>query len=129
MDPIHSEVRQWLADVSDDLRYALRAMRRNSGFALVATLMIALGTGGTTALFSFADAVLLRRLAVLSSEQLVFIGTQGPVGARTVAPAYPDFERIRADAKSLDGVAAFANDQLAIVIDGQVEQVEGQVVT
>ena len=128
MGLIHAAVSRWLADVSGDLRYALRAMRRNPGFAFVATLMIALGTGGTTALFSFADAALLRPLAVRSPEHLVFIGTQGPAGARTVAPAYPDFERLR-EAKSLDGVAAFANDQLPIVINGQVEQVEGQVVT
>src|SRR5262245_5284509 len=54
-----------------DLRYGLRMMRRNPGFAIVATLMLGLGIGANTAIFSLVDAVLLKMLPVKNPERLV----------------------------------------------------------
>jgi predicted permease len=93
----------------------------------VVVLTIALGIGGTTALFAFTDVVLLRPLPVRAPEELAFLSTLGPEGARTVSPPYPIFERIRSRSRSFDGMAAYAVDQLAIVVDGEPEQVEGQI--
>jgi len=63
----------WIEDLSRDLAYALRSMRRAPGFTAVALLSLALGIGANTAIFSLLDAVMLRSLPVAAPEQLVLI--------------------------------------------------------
>lgn len=60
-----------IEDIVGDLRYAVRGLRKNPGFALVAVLIIAIGIGGTTAVFSAVDAVLLQPLPYQEPGQLV----------------------------------------------------------
>src|SRR5215475_11512704 len=54
-----------------DLRYGLRMLRRNPGFAAVAALTLALGIGANTAIFTLIDAVSLKMLPVKNPEQLI----------------------------------------------------------
>ena len=70
----------WLDDLARDLRYALRALRRNPMFAAVAVLTLALGIGANSAIFSLADAVLLRSLPVSNPRDLVMLRQRGPGG-------------------------------------------------
>ena len=69
-----------------DLVYALRGLRRNFGFSVVATMTIALGIGACTAIFSVVNAVLLRPLPYADSERLVTVW--GEMRARNV-PDWP----------------------------------------
>ena len=66
----------------NDLRYALRLMRRNPGFTAVGVLSLALGIGANTAIYSLFYTIMLRQLPVAHPEQLVeflFSGDPGQV--------------------------------------------------
>src|SRR5258706_2987366 len=64
---------RWLDDVGRDLRYAVRTLGRNRGFAAVAVLSLALGIGANAAIFSLINAVMLRALPVKEPNRLVQI--------------------------------------------------------
>ncbi|MGC2635911.1 MAG: ABC transporter permease [Acidobacteriaceae bacterium] len=81
----------WLDDAARDLRFALRSLARTPGFTIVTLLVIAVGIGVTTAVFSVIDAVLLRPLTYPDPQQLVQIvltTNQGPFAAASI----PQFE-------------------------------------
>jgi predicted permease len=86
-----------------DLRYAVRTLGREPGFALLAILTLGLGIGATTAMFTVVDSVLLRPLPYARPERLV-VALHGPEATAPVSPA--DFFDYRASARSFEGLAA-----------------------
>src|SRR5215813_1806259 len=60
-----------IEELWQDLRYGVRMLRKNPGFTLIAALMLALGIGANTAIFSLIDAVSLKSLPVRRPEELV----------------------------------------------------------
>src|SRR5713226_3331778 len=62
-----------LGSLWQDLRYALRTLTKDKGFAAVAVLTLAVGIGATTAIFSVVNAVLLRPLAMEDPSHVVFV--------------------------------------------------------
>jgi predicted permease len=67
---------QFIQQIVQDVRYALRQLRRTPGFALTAVLTLALGVGATTAIFTLIYQVMLRPLPVKAPEQLYKLGTR-----------------------------------------------------
>jgi len=63
----------FLQEVAQDLTYALRLLRKNPGFSVVAVVVLALGCGANTAVFTVVNAVLLRPLPFRDSHQLVYL--------------------------------------------------------
>jgi len=94
-----------------DFRYALRTLRQNPGFALVAIISLALGIGANAAMFSFADALVLRPLPVPDSSGIVTALSQlrgenlGALGSYSNI-SYPDYVDLRDKSKSFAGLSA-----------------------
>jgi putative ABC transport system permease protein len=90
-----------------DLRFALRVLRKNPGFTLVAFFTLALGIGATIAIFSVVYEVLLRPLPYENPDQIVRLWEVNAQGQR-VNFTDPNFEDIRSQSHSLQGLAEYA---------------------
>ncbi len=84
-----------LATTLQDVRYAVRMLRRNSGFTFFAVLTIALGLGANAAIFSLVDGVLLKSTGYPEPERIVQLWEKPPRGTRNgiAAANYIDWAR------------------------------------
>jgi predicted permease len=96
----------WLEDLARDLRYGFLLLRRSPVFAAAAVLSLGLGIGANTAVFSFADALLLRPLAVPRPDEVLTVGSRETF-PRLVA-SHRDYLDIRDRSTSFEGLIAFA---------------------
>jgi predicted permease len=88
-----------MTELIQDVRYALRQLRKNPGFALFAIIVMALGIGATTAMFSVVHAVLLKPLPYRAAGRIVLL-TKGVTPVR--------FDEMRAASRSYEELGAFA---------------------
>ena len=96
----------FLDSVLQDLRFALRTLRKSPAFTAVAILTLAIGIGANTAIFSVFYGVLLRPLPFPHPEQLVHLHEVNPDGGQ-MNFSDPNFEDVRDQSRSLQGVAEF----------------------
>jgi len=109
------------------MRYALRTLLKNPGFAAAAVLTLGLGIGANTAIFSAVDAALLRPLPFTHSENLVQIWETHPSFPH-LAVAFPDYlDWTRAG--SFERMAAWGYNVFQITGQGEPEQVDGGIVS
>lgn len=90
-----------------DLRFGARMLRKSPRFAATVVLILAMGIGAATAVFSIVDAVLLRPLPYNGGERLVAVWCTelGQPGTKIFA-SYRDFEEFKAESNSFEGLAA-----------------------
>src|SRR5688500_10219953 len=102
-----------------DFAYALRALRTHPAFALTAVLVLALGIGASTAIFSVTNAVLLRPLPYAQAERLVLVW--GELRARELTEfPFPagDFQDLREQAPAFAELAAVTPGRQPLAGDG-----------
>lgn len=111
-----------LETVFSDTRYALRALRKNPGFAAVAVLVLALGIGASTAIFSVVNAVLLRPLPYRNPVRLVAVSGEVLQGGR-LAPnrlvSLNEVEAWRRLSASLESIGSFVFTALPLSVGDQ----------
>jgi putative ABC transport system permease protein len=89
-----------------EIRQAFRMIARSPGFTSIAVLSLALGIGANAAIFSLADALLFRPLAVSDPGSVMALNLDTP-GGDLGNFSYPDYRDLRSTTKSFDGIAAF----------------------
>jgi putative ABC transport system permease protein len=115
--------RSLAADLWQDVRYAVRTLRRQPGFAAAALLTLGLGMGATTAIFSLVNAAVLRALPYPDPDRLVAIwaGRTGATSQPRLPPANGDIADWRRHTESFAHIAAFA-PRSADLTDGDVAE-------
>ncbi len=111
-----------------DLRFALRQLLKNPGFAAVAVLTLALGIGANTAIFSVVNGVLLRPLPYSQPDQLAQLREEGSGRPNAVIGSVA-FIAIKAQSQSLSRIAAYTEGDMNLTGSGSAERVLGGAVT
>ncbi len=100
----------------NDIRYALRLMRRSPGFTAVAVLSLALGIGANTAIYSLFYTIMLRQLPVEHPEQLVELVRDSPTELHWPGYwAWEQYEYLRDHNHVFSGITGMGFDNLAQV--------------
>ena len=120
---------RWHQDIVEDLRYGARGLRRQPGFSAVAALILAIGIGANSAVFSAASEVFLRAApAVRDPGRLVALGRSS--GGRSFAGfGHLMFQKYRDQASSFSGLAASRSTRLLWQEGEASEVLEGALVT
>ncbi len=124
----------WFESLAQDVRYGVRLLWTNAGFALVAILSLALGIGANTAIFQLLDAVRLRSLPVQNPHELAEVKIVGGNGGIGDNESYgeltrPMWEEIRRDHPPFSGVFAWGKQNVFVGEGSNLEQVKGTVVS
>lgn len=110
----------WIENFVKDVRYALRTMRRSPAFTAVAVLSLAIGIGANAAIFSFANAILLKKLPVLDPQRLVIVRQ---------SVSYPFFNQLAQRNQALAGLSGRFSIELNVTAGDSTERMIGELVS
>ncbi len=130
VDVIGNALKVHLDILGQDLKYALRSLRRTPGFSITAILVAAIGIGATTATFSIADHVLVRALPFPDSHRIVKLWEdQLARSYPRLEPSPPNFLDWQRMATAFERLEAFAGTNAAMTGSGEAQRVTGAQVT
>jgi predicted permease len=103
-----------MSNLINEIKYALRQLRNHPGFTTVAVLILALGIGANTAIFTLINTLLFKSLPVKDPQQLVLVTDGG-----NSSFGYPLYERLRDGGESFSGMyAATGLDRRSMIVTG-----------
>src|SRR5258708_6893281 len=111
--------------LAQDLRFAFRTLLKNRAFTTIAVLTLALGIGANTAIFSVVNAVLLRKLAFKSPEQLLMVWETNVAKGGEIPSSFPNFLDIESAAEPVSDVGAFTDATFNLTGGDQPDRVTG----
>jgi putative ABC transport system permease protein len=113
-----------------DIRYGFRSLRKAPAFTAIAVLALGLGIGANTAIFSVADALLLKPLPIPESEQLIVLGEQAPgqSGDDYIGVAPANFLDWQQQSKSMQAMTIWMWDSVSLTGEGTPDKAQGYLV-
>jgi predicted permease len=124
LEPTKESVRQsrrghLIETIAQDVRFAVRMLRKNLGFTIAGTLTLALGIGANTAIFSIVNATILRPLPYKDSSRIYTISSHPAMfPTLSVGLSWMDLQQIRSQASSLEQLAAYSGGPITMTQKG-----------
>jgi MacB-like periplasmic core domain len=114
-----------------DIRFALRQLRKSPVFAATAILTLAIGIGANAAIFTLIDDAMLRSLPVQRPDELVTVGYENPKMTGLVpAQSLSGLEQLRRRLRSVEGLSGWSPDMLSVPDQqGTLRSIEGEMVS
>jgi predicted permease len=121
----------WVESIMQDLRYALRLLLHSPGFTITCVLILAVGIGATTAIFSLVNSVLLQPLPFPQSNRLLWVSQQdhSVPGVVPESLSYPDYFDWRAQSHTLEGIASYTGSTATMTLNGESQRFDIQTVS
>jgi predicted permease len=120
---------RWLEDLFQDFRYALRTLRQRPGFAAVAILTLALGSGATTVMFTVINGVLLKPLPYPEADRLITLHGKTEKYGEQWGFSYPEFHDYQSASRTLGSIAAWTYGGGTVTNRGEAEYVFGRLIS
>jgi putative ABC transport system permease protein len=126
--PVLGKGRQaFMATLWQDLKYAARSLRLNPGYTAIVLATLALGIGANAAIFSVADAVMLRPFPYPDMERLVVLNETTRGGQQQMSVAWPTFQDWQAQNQSFESLGIYRNTAVNLTGGDQPERLNGAV--
>lgn len=130
VDVVTNAARVHVDILRQDVKYALRSLRRTPGFTFTAIVVSALGIGATTATYSIADHVLLRPLPFRDSDRLVRLTeNHAAAGFPVMEPSPPNYKDWRRMARSFEGMEGYGGSTSTLISTGEPERISGAIMS